>query len=117
MTDLSSPRLFYPLVPDTTLPGDWFAGRIPANIEAGENSVIDSSFCFKHFFSKNPIGFRVGRDVTIWRASFGTAEGSVAILVCGNVGFARGTGTSAGGIGAPARCRADGNDRRIAFRN
>jgi acetyltransferase-like isoleucine patch superfamily enzyme len=69
MTDLSSPRLFYPLVPDTTLPGDWFPGRIPANIEAGENSVIDSSFCFKHFFSKNPMGLRVGTDVTIWRAS------------------------------------------------
>ncbi len=72
----SSP-LFYPLAPGTALPGDWFAGRIPQNITAGENSVIDSSFCFKHYYSKLPVGLRVGNNVTIWRASLAADEEAV----------------------------------------
>jgi acetyltransferase-like isoleucine patch superfamily enzyme len=62
-------RLFYPIVPGTALPGDWYPGRIPENIQSGENSVIDSSFCFKHFFSRLPLGTKIGNNVTIWRAS------------------------------------------------
>ena len=44
-------------------------GTIPLNIEAGEGTVIDSSFCFKHYFAEGPLGLRVGRGVTIWRTS------------------------------------------------
>ncbi len=74
-----TPR-FYPLKPGTTLPGDWFGGRIPTNIVAGENSVVDSSFCFKHYFATGPVGLRVGRDVTIWRASL-AAEADALIEI------------------------------------
>lgn len=70
-------RLFYPLVAGAELPGDWYPGRIPSNVSAGENSVIDSSFCFKHFFATAEVGLRVGRDVTIWRASLAAEEGAV----------------------------------------
>lgn len=62
-------RLFYPLTPGLALPGDWFPGKIPGNVVAGENTVIDSSFCFKHFFATGPVGLRVGSHVTIWRTS------------------------------------------------
>jgi hypothetical protein len=61
--------LFHPLVPGASLPGDWYHGSIPTNIEVGENSVIDSSFCFKHYYATGSVGLRVGSNVTIWRAS------------------------------------------------
>jgi acetyltransferase-like isoleucine patch superfamily enzyme len=62
-------QLFYPLIPGAALPGDWFGGTIPSNIVVGDNTVIDSSFCFKHFFAKGEVGLRVGSHVTIWRTS------------------------------------------------
>jgi acetyltransferase-like isoleucine patch superfamily enzyme len=61
--------LFHPIVPGALLPDDWYRGSIPGNIEVGENSVIDSSFCFKHYYATSPVGLRVGNHVTIWRAS------------------------------------------------
>ena len=64
-----TPPVFHPLVPGAVLEGDWFNGRVPGNIEAGENSVIDSSFCFKHYFARGPVGLRVGNNVTLWRTS------------------------------------------------
>ena len=75
-TTLSTP-LFHPLAPGATLPGDWFPGRVPENIVVGENSVVDSSFCFKHYFSVAPVGLRVGSHVTIWRASLAADERAV----------------------------------------
>lgn len=70
-------RLFYKLEPGAQLPGDWFAGRIPINVVAGEETVIDSSFCFKHFYSKQEVGLRVGRGTTIWRASLAADDDAV----------------------------------------
>jgi acetyltransferase-like isoleucine patch superfamily enzyme len=66
--------LFHPLVPGAVLPGDWYPGAVPANIEVGEGTVVDSSFCFKHFFSTGRIGLRVGRGVTFWRTSLAAEE-------------------------------------------
>jgi acetyltransferase-like isoleucine patch superfamily enzyme len=76
-----TPR-FHPLLPGRTLKGDWFEGKIPENIEVGENCVIDSSFCFKHFYSTKPVGLRLGNNVTIWRASLAVEEN--AVLEFGN---------------------------------
>jgi acetyltransferase-like isoleucine patch superfamily enzyme len=59
------------------LPGDWFPGRIPRNVEAGENTLIDSSFCFKHYYAEAPVGLRVGRNVTLWRTSLAAGPGGV----------------------------------------
>ena len=70
-------RLFYKLEPGAQLPDDWFKGRIPANVVAGEGTVIDSSFCFKHYYSKQDVGLRVGRGTTIWRASLAADENAV----------------------------------------
>ncbi|HET6980360.1 MAG TPA: acyltransferase [Pyrinomonadaceae bacterium] len=70
-------RLFYKLEPGAQLPGDWYAGRIPINIVAGEGTTIDSSFCFKHFYSKQDVGLRVGSGTTIWRASLAADENAV----------------------------------------
>ena len=72
-----STQPFHALIPDTTLPGDWFGGRIPANIVVGTNTVIDSSFCFKHYFAVGPIGLRIGDHTTIWRASLAAEQNAV----------------------------------------
>jgi acetyltransferase-like isoleucine patch superfamily enzyme len=71
---LQATQLFHRLVPGATLPGDWFPGRIPDNISVGENSVVDSSFCFKHYYATSEVGLRVGSHVTIWRASLAADE-------------------------------------------
>lgn len=73
---MPTPR-FFPLIPGTTMPGDWYPGSIPTNIEVGANSVIDSSFCFKHYYSTSPVGLRVGDDVTIWRTSLAAEANAV----------------------------------------
>lgn len=65
---------FHVLQPGTEIPGDWFPGKIPANIEVGKNTVIDSSACFKNYFSGLPAGFKVGHDVTLWRTSVAAEE-------------------------------------------
>jgi acetyltransferase-like isoleucine patch superfamily enzyme len=70
----------HPLTPGAALPGDWFPGRIPANVVAGENVVIDSSFCFKHYYATAAVGLRVGSHVTIWRTALSVEpEGTLEI--------------------------------------
>lgn len=76
--------LLHPLLPGQ-LPGDWYAGTIPANIAVGDDCRIDSSFCFKHFYSSQPIGLRLGEQVTIWRASL--AAGPEGVLEIGDQSY------------------------------
>src|SRR5262245_30526540 len=84
---------FHPMVPGATLPGDWFPGRIPNNLVVGQNVMIDSSFCFKHFYATAPVGLRVGSHVTFWRTAVSVEPGGFmevgdyvylanAVLVC-----------------------------------
>ena len=77
MTANEVPPRFHPLTPGASLPGDWFPGVVPMNIEVGSNCVIDSSFCFKNFYSKKPVGLHLGRDVTLWRTSLAADEHAV----------------------------------------
>ncbi len=67
-------KKFHLLQPGISIPGDWYHGKIPLNIVAGENTVIDSSFCFKHYFSSLPVGFKAGNHVTFWRTSLAAEE-------------------------------------------
>lgn len=77
-SDAGHPRArFHPLTPGAAIPGDWYPGRIPANVAAGEGSVVDSSFCFKHYYARGPVGLCVGRDVTLWRASIAADKDAV----------------------------------------
>ncbi|HUP48542.1 MAG TPA: DapH/DapD/GlmU-related protein [Thermoanaerobaculia bacterium] len=65
---------FHPLVPGVKLEGDWFPGAIPSNIRVGRGCVVDSSFCFKHFFARGETGLVIGDDVTFWRTSLAVEE-------------------------------------------
>jgi acetyltransferase-like isoleucine patch superfamily enzyme len=66
--------VLYPLIAGESLPDDWFPGIIPSNISVGENTVAESSFSFKHFFSKLPVALKVGSHVTLWRTALSTEE-------------------------------------------
>lgn len=77
---MENPNMWHPLIPGSRLTGDWYDGRIPENIDVGENCVIDSSFCFKHFYATGRVGLRVGSHVTFWRTSLATEpEGEIKI--------------------------------------
>lgn len=69
--------IFHPLAPGGEIPGDWYPGTVPDNIEVGANTVVESSFSFKHFFSRAPRGLRVGSNVTFWRTSLAAEENGV----------------------------------------
>jgi acetyltransferase-like isoleucine patch superfamily enzyme len=74
MSEKSEHKNFYPLRAGAIFAGDWHKGSIPENIEVGENTVIDSSFSFKNYFSTLPVGLRVGNNVTFWRTSLAAEE-------------------------------------------
>jgi hypothetical protein len=59
------PPVLHPIVPGKPIEGDWTSFPVPANMEVGENTVIDSSASFRRFFSKRPVGLRLGSNVTI----------------------------------------------------
>jgi len=63
---------FQPLIPGIQLKNDWCNFPIPTNIEVGENTVIDSSSTFKKYFSKKPIGLKLGKNVTLQSSSLAT---------------------------------------------
>jgi len=67
-------RRLFPLIPGACIKGDWFNGKIPANIKTGENTVIDSSNCFKNYHSRLPVGLITGSYVTFWRTSIAAEE-------------------------------------------
>lgn len=71
------PLRFAPITPGGTIPDDWYAGHFPENIEVGEGSVADSTFCFKQFFAIKSVGARLGRNVTLWRTSIAVEEGGL----------------------------------------
>lgn len=65
---------FHELIPGSSIAGDWYKGRIPANILSGENTVLDSSFCFRNYFSVLPVGLKIGNHTTLWRTSLAAEE-------------------------------------------
>ena len=68
---------FHLLRPGGKIDGDWFDGKIPVNIQVGENTVLDSSFCFKHYFSGLEVGLKAGSHVTFWRTSIAAEENAM----------------------------------------
>jgi maltose O-acetyltransferase len=67
----TSSELFHPLEPGKKIEGDWYNFPVPLNIEVGENTVIDSSSCFKKYFSQLPVGLKVGSHVTLQSPALG----------------------------------------------
>jgi acetyltransferase-like isoleucine patch superfamily enzyme len=65
---------YHLLQPGRSIEGDWCNFPVPSNIEVGDNTVFDSSFCFKQFFSQLPLALKVGKNVTIKSSILATEE-------------------------------------------
>jgi len=46
------------------IPGDWYAGVIPANVEIAESAYVGSSYQFDRFRSRRPDGLRIGEEAS-----------------------------------------------------
>ena len=80
MEATTNQQLFHPLQPGTSLEGDWCSFPIPLNMAVGDNTVIDSSACFKKYFSTLPVGLKVGSHVTLQSPALATeANGYIEI--------------------------------------
>lgn len=66
------PQQLFPLRPGVSSTDDWYKGPIPANIEVGENTLIDSAYTFERFHSRLQPGLKIGHHVTLWRTSLAT---------------------------------------------
>ena len=65
--------LFHALTPGREpIEGDWFGFPIPDNIEVGVNTLFDSSFVFRKFFSELTVGLKTGDYVTLQGAELAT---------------------------------------------
>lgn len=67
-------ELFHTLKPGVVIKNEWSSFSVPNNIVVGENVQFDSSHVFKKFFSKLPVGLRVGNNVTLYMSSLATEE-------------------------------------------
>jgi acetyltransferase-like isoleucine patch superfamily enzyme len=73
-TDMIAQQTFQQLVPGMAIVNDWCNFPIPLNMEVGVNTVIDSSASFKKYFSKLPVGLKVGSHVTLQSPALATEE-------------------------------------------
>ena len=75
--------LLKPLRPGETIPGDWFAGTVPKNIDVADGVRIESSYSFQTFRSQEAIGLRVGKKTILGGAKLGVGErGRIDIGEC-----------------------------------
>lgn len=49
---------------------DWFPEALPSNVFLGERNWLYSSFAFRHYYSKQPIGLKTGHDTGLYHGTF-----------------------------------------------
>lgn len=49
---------------------DWFPEPLPENVFLAERSWLYSSFAFRHYRSRRPLGLRVGHDTGLYNGTF-----------------------------------------------
>jgi acetyltransferase-like isoleucine patch superfamily enzyme len=49
-----------------TLPWDWYAGTIPANVHVDETAYVETTFSFHLYRSRQPVGVRIGRGASTY---------------------------------------------------
>ncbi|MBM3499914.1 MAG: acyltransferase [Armatimonadetes bacterium] len=52
------------------LPHDWFSEPLPANVEIGPRSWLYSTYAFRHYCSRRPLGVRIGHDTGVYSGTF-----------------------------------------------
>jgi acetyltransferase-like isoleucine patch superfamily enzyme len=51
---------------DRTLPGDWYAGRIPDNVTIAESAYVETSFSFLLYRSEQSTGVTIGHGASMY---------------------------------------------------
>lgn len=54
----------------TSLKHDWFSEPLPENVQLGERSWLYSTYAFRHYQSRQPVGLRVGHDSGLYNGTF-----------------------------------------------
>jgi len=49
---------------------DWFPEPLPDNVTIGQRSWLYSTFAFRHYRSRRPVGLRVGSDTGLYNGTF-----------------------------------------------
>jgi acetyltransferase-like isoleucine patch superfamily enzyme len=52
------------------LPHDWFSAPLPGNVELPASSWLYSTFAFRHYHSRRPVGLRVGERTGLYNGTF-----------------------------------------------
>ena len=51
---------------DRTLPWDWYAGTVPANVQVSDQAYLETTFSFLKFRSQRPDAVEIGAGVSIY---------------------------------------------------
>jgi acetyltransferase-like isoleucine patch superfamily enzyme len=54
---------------ERTIPGDWYSGTVPDNVEIDETAYLGSSYSVSRCRSELPVGLRIGRGASLCDAS------------------------------------------------
>ena len=68
---------------------DWFPESLPDNVELGARTWLYSTYAFRHYKSRRPVGLRIGSDTGLYNGTFFDLgpEGEVSIgAYCALVG-------------------------------
>lgn len=49
---------------------DWFSEPLPENVRLGEGTWLYSTYAFRHFRSRRPVGVRAGHDSGLYNGTF-----------------------------------------------
>jgi len=49
---------------------DWFPDSLPDNVELGDRTWLYSTYAFRHYQSRRPVGLRTGSDTGLYNGTF-----------------------------------------------
>jgi acetyltransferase-like isoleucine patch superfamily enzyme len=52
-----------------TLPGDWYPGTLPENVQLDAGAYVETTFSFVCHRSEQPVGVRIGRGASIYKST------------------------------------------------
>jgi acetyltransferase-like isoleucine patch superfamily enzyme len=70
----------YPIAPGGRIEGDWNPEAMPLNIQVGDNSVCDSSFCFREYKARDRVGLIIGSNVTLFRMTLSVQPNATLVI-------------------------------------
>jgi len=73
-------KTFHPLIPGGTIPQDWYNGKLPQSIQVGIGCLINTSHCFKNYFSTRNPGIIIGNQCVFYDTSLAVEQNGQLII-------------------------------------